>query len=285
MNWSSVKHSAIYRGTVRHRRFYPKRHEFSYRSTLFYIDLDELPFLFDGVRGWSLETRNLGRFCRADYVGDAKVPIKQAVQDEVVRLLGYCPTGAIRMLTNLRVWGVCFNPVTFYYLFDEGALHPRVILAQVNNTPWNQRHCYALECDPNTGKINTDFAKQFHVSPFNPLSMTYRWISTSPGENLVVHLENHAPPDINQDPLATSSAENLILHMDATLTLVRESWNRRALQTVLWAQPWLTIKVPLAIYWEVLKLLIKRVPFYGHSALPVATAKVANSNCSGEEVS
>lgn len=285
MNCPLVKHSAIYRGTVRHRRFYPKHHEFSYESTLFYIDLDELPFLFDDIRGWSLEARNIGRFCRADYLGDAAVPLKQAVQDEVMGLLGYCPQGPVRMLTNLRVWGVCFNPVTFYYVFDDDAVFPRVILAQVNNTPWNQRYCYALECDPQTGKINTHFEKQFHVSPFNPLAMTYRWISTSPAENLVVHLENHAPPAVHVDTVESASAENPILHMDATLTLVREPWSRSALQGILWAQPWLAIKVPVAIYWEALKLLIKRVPFYGHSAMPVATATLVNSNRSGEEAS
>jgi DUF1365 family protein len=272
-------HSAIYRGTLRHRRFHPKRHEFSYQSTLFYIDLDELPQLFDGVRGWSLESRNLARFCRADYLGDPAVPLKQAVQQEVGRQLGDCPNGPVRMLTNLRIWGFCFNPVTFYYLFDAQAQHPRVILAQVNNTPWNQRHCYALVCDPVTGKVNTAFDKQFHVSPFNPLGMRYRWVSTSPGDQLVVHMENHAAPltatrDRPENPEAVSES---ITHMDATLTLAREPWTSGSLQKVLWAQPWLAIKVPVAIYWQALKLLIKGAPVYSHSAAPTASSSATRS--------
>ena len=272
--------SAIYQGNLRHRRFHPKAHEFSYQSTLFYIDLDELPDLFTSVPGWSLESFNLGRFCRSDYLGDAELPLKQAVQDEAKRLLGFCPAGAVRMLTNLRIWGFCFNPVTFYYLFDAGAQHPRVILAQVNNTPWNQRHCYVLECDPETGKVNTAFDKHFHVSPFNPLDMRYHWASTSPGEHLVVHMENHAPP------IATKQTDepivhDRVLHMDATLVLNRTPWSASALTKILWMQPWLAIKVPVAIYWQALKLLIKRVPFYGHSS-PTTKADTVQMNRSGE---
>ena len=265
----SIRHSAIYQGQLRHRRFYPKRHEFSYRATLFYIDLDELPDLFTGVRGWSLESFNLGRFCRADYLGDAAVPLKQSVQEEVVRLLGYCPGGAVRMLTNLRIWGCCFNPVTFYYLFEAEAQHPSVILAQVNNTPWNERHTYALECDPATGKIKTDFRKAFHVSPFNPLAMDYHWVSSSPGEHLLVHMENHGAVGADKNPVAASgiaeSGQATGCHMDATLSLRRQPWCGKTLQGLLWRQPWLAIKVPAAIYWQALKLLIKGVPVYNHS--------------------
>lgn len=286
-------HSAIYRGTLRHRRFHPKRHEFSYQSTLFYIDLDELPTLFKDARGWSLEARNLGRFCRADYLGDPAVPLKQSVQEEVTRLLGACPPGPVRMLTNLRIWGMCFNPVTFYYLFDAQAAQPRVILAQVNNTPWNQRHCYAMVCDPVTGKVNTAFDKQFHVSPFNPVGMRYHWVSTSPGEHLVVHMENHAAPVAASHNCLPAQAES-IAHMDATLTLAREPWGSGALQKLLWTQPWLAIKVPVAIYWQALKLLIKGAPVYGHSTAPAplptpsltdsptTTAEVARLNRVGE---
>jgi DUF1365 family protein len=140
-------HSAIYHGNLRHRRFHPKAHEFSYHSTLFYVDLDELPDLFTGARNWSCNGKTLGKFQRADYLGDVQSSLKDAVRAEVTRQLGTCPEGPIRMLTNLRMWGLCFNPVTLYYLFDNNAEKPAVILAQVNNTPWNERHSYVIPCD------------------------------------------------------------------------------------------------------------------------------------------
>lgn len=244
--------SALYHGTLRHRRFYPKTHEFSYSSTLFYIDLDELPQLFADVKGWSVNGKTLGRFCRADYLGDPKQALKLAVQTEVIRQTGECPQGPVRMLTNLRMWGFCFNPVTVYYIFHPNTERPAVILAQVNNTPWNERHCYVIPCDEETGKTKTGFAKQFHVSPFNPLHMTYQWVSNSPDENLVVHMENY---------------QNDNCHMDATLTLVRLVWTPIALKKLLWQQPWLTLKVPVAIYWQAFKLLLKRVPVHSHKTL------------------
>lgn len=269
-------HSAIYQGNLRHRRFFPKRHEFSYSSSLFYIDLDELPELFKGVRGWSLNRANFGCFRREDFLGDANVPLKEAVFSEVNKLLASdkqsslcCPNGPVRMLTNLRIWGFCFNPVTFYYLFNPGAEKPAMILAQVNNTPWNERHSYLIHCDQKTGKANTQFDKRFHVSPFNPLGMEYHWVSSVPAENLLVHMENHA------------GAENLTAisscHMDATLTLKRQTWSKSLLQKILWLQPWAAIKVPVAIYWQAVRLFIKGVPVYPHqtiSPLPAASTEL-----------
>lgn len=246
-------HSAIYQGWVRHRRYIPRKHAFTYRSTLFYMDLDELPALFEGARFWSFNRRNLGWFRREDYLDPSTPDLATAVRNEVRRQTGDCPSGPVRMLTNLRLWGFCFNPVSFYYCFEAGSDRPSVILAQVNNTPWNERHCYVIPCNPVTGKSRVSFAKSFHVSPFNPLDMDYRWVSTAPEKQLLVHMENHRGGDC---------------HMDATLNLEREAWTPAALNRILRRQPWLTAKVPVAIYWQALKLWLKGVPPYSHQSAP-----------------
>jgi uncharacterized protein len=242
--------SAIYSGRLRHRRFFPKAHEFTYDACMFYLDLEELPTVFKENSFWSLNRFNLGWFNRKDYFGDPAVPLDQAVRDHVTQHCGYCPQGSIRLLTQMRVWGFCFNPVSLYFIFENDSSVPSLILAEVNNTPWNQRHSYLLRCDDN-GKVNTEFSKQFHVSPFNPMDMQYHWISTAPDENLVVHMENHQ-----------QSADILTRHMDATLTLKREEWSARRLNKIIWTMPWLAIKIPVAIYWQALRLFIKRVPIY-----------------------
>jgi DUF1365 family protein len=244
---NSAFKSAIYSGKLRHRRFFPKSHQFTYDACMFYLDLEELPKLFAKNKFWSFNRFNLGWFNRKDYFGDPSIPLDQAVRDYVKQQLGYCPEGSIRLLTQLRVWGFCFNPVSLYFIFDKDADVPKYILAEVNNTPWNQRHSYLLACDAK-GKINTEFSKQFHVSPFN------HWISTAPDEQLVVHMEN-----------LQQSAEGLTRHMDATLTLKREQWSAKRLNTIVWAMPWLAIKIPVAIYWQALQLFIKRVPVYSHN--------------------
>lgn len=251
-------HSAIYTGRLRHRRFYPRRHEFCYRIVLFYLDLDELESLFSHTRYWSLNRFNLGCFKRSDYLGNPAVPLIDAVRQRAHELAGYCPNGPVRMLTNLRMWGFCFNPVTFYYLFNAGEENPALIVAEVNNTPWNQRHSYLVTCDTQTGKTHSQFQKEFHVSPFNPLAMQYRWVSTAPAGSLLVHMENHGQ-GCNQGETC--------LHMDATLSLNCQPWNAALLNKVLLLQPWNSIKVPFAIYWQALKLWIKGAPIYDHTDL------------------
>ncbi len=251
---NSAFKSAIYLGKLRHRRFFPKSHEFTYDACMFYLDLEELPTLFAQNKFWSFNRFNLGCFNRKDYFGDSSIPLDQAVRDYVKQQLGYCPEGAIRLLTQLRVWGCCFNPVSFYFIFDKEADIPKLILAEVNNTPWNERHAYLLACDEK-GKVNAEFVKQFHVSPFNPIDMQYHWISTAPGDQLVVHMEN-----------LQESSESLMRHMDATLTLKREDWTAKRLNNIVWTMPWLAIKIPIAIYWQALRLFIKGVPYHPHSS-------------------
>lgn len=278
-------HSAIYQGNLRHRRFYPKLHDFSYSSTLFYIDLDELPDLFNGVLGWSFNRKNFGSFLRADFLGDPALPLKESVRNEVNALLAAgndssltCPDGAVRMLTNLRIFGFCFNPVTFYYLFNAHTDKPAMILAQVNNTPWNQRHTYLIHCDKTTGKANSQFDKKFHVSPFNPLDMEYHWISSVPAESVLVHMENHS-----RTKNAPEGVEQLSCHMDATLTLKRKPWSILSLQKILWLQPWTAIKVPIAIYWQAVRLFVKGVPVYTHKSIhPLPASASADLKTTGE---
>ena len=110
-----MKASAIYEGTIRHRRFAVRPHEFSHRVALAYLDLEEL----DGLLGGRLVADRPGliRFRRSDYLGDPSVGLADAVRMQVERRTGWLPTGPIRLLTQLRTFGHCFNPVSFYYCF------------------------------------------------------------------------------------------------------------------------------------------------------------------------
>lgn len=133
------RHSAIYTGRVRHRRFRPVPHQFRYCLFMMYLDLDELPELFRGARLWSFERRNLAWFRRGDYFGDPALPLKQAVLQLVSEKTGRRPEGPVRLLTHLRYFGYCFNPVSFYYCFDRDGKTLGAIVAEINNTPWNER--------------------------------------------------------------------------------------------------------------------------------------------------
>lgn len=244
-------HSAIYRGWVRHRRFVPREHAFRYRLFMMYLDLAELETVFRRRWLWSTHRPALARFHREDHLGDPRVPLDRAVRDLVERDTGRRPRGPIRLLTHLRYFGYGFNPVSFYYCFDASGARVETIVAEVNNTPWGEQHCYVLDESRNEGAGHHKryrFAKDFHVSPFMPMDLGYDWRFSPPGPSLNVHMR------LNSDAKA----------FDATLELERAPLTGANLARVLLAFPLMTLKTIAAIHWEALKLWLKRVPLHTH---------------------
>ena len=178
--------SCIYEGTIRHRRFDPRR-EFSHRLALAYLDLDELPGLLDG----RLVARRPGlvRFRRRDYLGDPAVPLHRAVRDVVEDQTGARPEGPIRLLTQLRSFGHCFNPVSFYYCFEPGGERVQALVAEVTNTPWGERHAYVIEGKQRDSAVLAgEFDKALHVSPFMGMDHRYDARAAMPAQTLSVHI-------------------------------------------------------------------------------------------------
>ena len=244
--------SCIYEGQVRHRRFAPRGHEFSYGLFLMYVDLDELPNLFDRFWLWSARGFNLAWFRREDHMGDKAQSLVDVVRDRVEEATGRRPAGPIRLLTHLRYLGLGFNPVSFYYCFDERDEKVETIVCEVNNTPWGEQHLYVLNEKDNEGQgLHMQFrrSKEFHVSPFMPMDIEYDWRFTEPGERLNVHMENYR------------EGSKLF---DATLKLERSPMTSFNLARVLIQFPLVTVKVVTGIYFEALRLWLKKTPFYSH---------------------
>lgn len=255
--------SCIYRGRVRHRRFQPVENMFSYWVYMMYIDLDELPTLFKGRWLWSAGPPAPAWFRRKDYLGDPEMLLGEAVRSLVEDRVGVRPRGPIRLLTHLRYFGYCFNPVSFYYCFDPSDRRVETIVAEITNTPWNERHSYVLSEAMNQSdserKKRFQFAKHFHVSPFMDMDMAYDWRFVDPGKELVVHMEN---------------IEKGATIFDATMNLSRMEMTGRALAKTLAFHPIMTWKVIAAIHWQALRLWWKRAPFYVHPAKRQLTEEV-----------
>jgi len=241
-------HSRIYKGWVRHRRTAPTRNQFRYRMFMLYLDLAELPRLFDGMPFWSARRPAPAWFRREDYLGPPGVPLDEAVRDLVESRVGRRPAGPIRLLTHLRYFGYCMNPVSFYYCFDASGDRLETIVAEITNTPWKERHQYVLETR-GVRLERFEFPKEFHVSPFLPMDMTYRWCLSEPGRRLFVNMQNL------RDGLPM---------FDATLALTAEPVCAAGLLRALAAFPLMTLKVIGAIHWQALKLWLKRTPFHDH---------------------
>jgi uncharacterized protein len=240
-----VTASCVYEGVVRHRRSAPVRHELSYRVGLLYVDLAELPALFDGRVLWSARRPALAWFRRRDHLGPPDVPLDDAVRALVHERTGVRPSGPVRLLTHLRYGGHCFNPVSFYYCFDDAGERLQAVVAEVTNTPWGEQHAYVLAGE---GRVQrAQVAKALHVSPFMGMDHRYDWRVTEPGRELIVHI----------DSLRAGRKV-----FDATLTLQRRELDARALRRVLWRYPAATLVGVARIYAQALRLRLKGAPWF-----------------------
>jgi DUF1365 family protein len=165
------------------------------------------------------------------------------VLDKMSELAEQTLTGSVYLLGQTRTFGLYFSPVNFYYLQQENGYFSH-LLAEVSNTPWNDRHYYLVDL-----ARQEDCDKAFHVSPFNPMDMQYKWKISQPSQSLKLTLSCHKD----------------VKHFAASLNLSKVELNSKSLFNVLLSIPSMTIKTVVGIYWQALKLFIKGVPFYSNS--------------------
>ncbi|PPT82530.1 DUF1365 domain-containing protein [Xanthomonas theicola] len=246
-------HSAIYSGWIRHRRYAPKALAFRYPIFLMYLDLAELEQVFARRWLWSVGRRNLAQFRRSDYLGDPAQPLDEAVRDRVQQHSGERPLGPVRMLTHLRYFGHCFNPVTFYYCHDA-QLRLHSIVAEITNTPWRQRHAYVLPVAAarRHGSVHAwRLDKRFHVSPFMAMAHEYAWRCSEPGAQLRVHMD-------------VLDAQPAARRFDATLVLQRREISGASLARTLLRYPAMSLQVVAKIHWQALRLWLRGNPVHDH---------------------
>lgn len=254
--------SAIYRGTVRHRRFTPVRHTFNYRLTMLMLDLEHAD---SELVPWPIAASGrfaLGAFRSSDYVGSSHGDmgsescraLARHIRSKVRTTLGIEADGKIMLLTHLRYWGFMMNPIAVFYCYSRAGILVAVAL-QVTNTPWREKVLYILDAKFNGRTVVVTFDKEMHVSPFNQMQMCYLCRLQAPSARLFFHLENHAE--------GVAGPER---HTDATMLFERQPLTRIALVGLCLRQPAMTLKVGLGIYWQAFRLWLKRVPVHDHPA-------------------
>lgn len=238
--------ATIYQGEVVHVRHRIRRHRLSYRVFALLLDLDRL----DEVGGLS----RLFRHNRAGIVsfhdrdhGEGEGSARSWV-DQMLQKAGLPRAETVELLCYPRLFGYAFNPLSVYFCRDAGG---RMIatVQEVHNT-FGGRHAYVLPTDPDGSPtlIRQSAEKTFLVSPFNPVSGTYRFAIRPPSGQVSVVIRHHD----DEGPV-----------LDAAFTGHRKPFTTGALLRVMAAHPFMTHKVIVGIHWEAFKLWIKGVPFLG----------------------
>jgi DUF1365 family protein len=260
--------SAVYEGTIRHRRFEPVEHSFRYRLFLMYLDLGELPEVLDPFPLFSARRTAPARFRRDDFIGDPSRPLDECAHDAVAAATGEHPAGPVRLLTGLRYFGHSFNPVSFYYCFDGGGERVDAIVADVENTPWGERHPYVLARGERRGAVLAeDLDKAFHVSPLMGMDQTYSFRASEPGESIAVQIESRpreTTNEVDNRRPSRSRRGSAPKTFDATLNLQRRELSRRTLNRMLARYPAMSLQVVTKIYAQALRLKLKGARYHPH---------------------
>ena len=237
-----IVNSAVYTGHVYHCRHQPRQHQFRYPMYMFQLDLDEIDQVERSVRFFSHRRFSPLRFKASDYLGHKSGSLKSTVL-ATVKGLGRGVSGIDRvvLLGQVRCFGFYFSPVNFFICFKGQT--PVCMLAEVNNTPWGEKHSYLLDI-----KNPQAHEKAFHVSPFMDMDMQYRWQIEIADKTIHIRIENWRESKL----------------FEADLMLTRQPINSQVVKTILKHWPMITFTIVRSIYWQALKLVAKRTPFYSH---------------------
>ncbi len=240
----------IYSGTIMHRRFTPFPHQFKYKIFMMYFDVSKAETILSRPWFFRVNKPSIASFYRKDYHGDSNLSLDESVRSTVYKKTGRKLQGPIRILTHLRYFGYCFNPVSFYYCFDKEDNEVELIMAEVTNTPWQERHSYIIsDKGEKNQSLTADLKKEFHVSPFWGMDHDYKWIFSKPDEKLAVNMKNFK----DQGKV-----------FDATLILSRNELNLKNFFMHVMAFPLITLRIVFLIHWQAAKLWFKGATFFTH---------------------
>lgn len=228
--------NALYEGLVVHQRLEPRPHSFRYKVNYFYFDIDNISDL--------ITFKPFLTFSPKNYLSskEIKAEIKKHLGD------GHQDVQSVFILTQLSYFGLCFNPVSFYYCFNEKK-ELLYVVSQITNTPWNEKHIDVIDFQKNTGEAH--FPKNFHVSPFMPMEVDYSWKLSLPSETLKIKMLNKMHGHDKH-------------FFNAEMNLKRKEYTSTNVLLSLLRFPLMSFKIIAGIYWQAFILYLKKIPFYAH---------------------
>jgi len=239
--------ACLYKGWVNHTRLTPFKHNFTYPLFMVMLDLEEIPNCFSGLPGWSTKPFRPVQFRREDYYGQTNVSLYDSIKQLVKVRTNKNINGPIKLLTHLRYFGHCFNPISVYYCYNENEKDIEAVVAEVSNTPWNEKFCYVLPIE--NIKEDLEIQKEFHVSPFLPLDLTYRFQIAEPNDELALNI------------YVENNKQTVLI---AKMNMTQKKLTRTSSLKTLVRFPLMTLQIITKIYWQALKLKLKGATIYNH---------------------
>jgi uncharacterized protein len=249
--------SALYVGSVMHRRLRPKRHAFRYRAFWLLLDLDTLETVSKSLRWFSYNRPNLFSLYDRDHGDGSATPLRTQV-DRLLTEAGIDPAGMrVQLLCMPRTMGYCFNPLSLYFCSRaDGTL--AAVIYQVHNT-FSERHSYVMPVQRSYGALHQSTRKVFYVSPFMDMDLRYDFRITGPDDRIVVGIR---------------ASQSGVPVLNANMAGLRLPLTDRNLVSVFLRIPAVSIKVIAAIHWEALRLWIKGVGLRRRPSYPPHAAAV-----------
>lgn len=228
--------SGLYAGIVTHARVRPRAHRMAYRIFMLLIDLDEAPRL--PLRLFGFNRFNLLSFDERAHGDGSSRPLREQMMGHL-RDAGLEGGGPVRVLSMPRILGAAFNPLTVYFCHAPDD-RLSAIFYEVNNT-FGERHSYLLPVD-GEGRVDQACAKEFYVSPFMDMALSYDFHINPPGQAVGV---------------AVRVSDEAGLVLNTAFSGPRTELTDAALLKAWLTHPWMTAGVLWAIHWEALKIWLK----------------------------
>lgn len=245
----------IYTGNIYHQRFSPKAHHFNYQLFMLALDVKQMEHKqgATGVFGFSFLKPlcfNEKDYLRSEVKSEPKT-LTERITDKVQQLNGKAAISRITMLAQVRCFGIYFSPANFYFCYDKNDVCEQM-LVEVSNTPWHERHYYLVDI------TKEDVCeKEFQVSPFMDLNMRYHWRVIPPelDNKLFIEIKNY------------NTQGDMKKVFEVGLAMQPKPLTSKNIFKTWCSLPVMTIKIIASIYWQALRLFIKRIPFIGYQTL------------------